>query len=85
MTFFDFLIAVSKHCSTDNPNWKKVQSLFTLLRLQMLNRTSTQLFSLLKRRLRIRLFSRRDYDNHDCLHGYLHENITSDYWEDPYC
>ena len=36
-----------------HPKWKKVQRLFTFLRLLMPNRTSIQLFSLFNQRLRI--------------------------------
>ena len=41
-----------------NPNWKKMQSLFTYLRLPMPNRTWLQLFLLLNWQLRIWLFGR---------------------------
>ena len=42
-----------------NPKCKKVQRLFTFLRLPMSNRMTIELFSLLNRRLRLRSFVRR--------------------------
>ena len=59
MTFSDFSMTVSKNLFQSKLEESTIQNLFTFLRLQMVNRMSIKLFSLLNQGLRIRLFGRR--------------------------